>query len=81
MHRVIQAQPQPDLTIQIKFEDGLVKLFDMRPFIGEGISAPLADWNFFQQVTLEEGGGITWPNGYDFCPEFLYADVPVLKPA
>jgi hypothetical protein len=27
-------------------------------------------------VTLEEGGGIAWPNGYDFCPNFLRENVP-----
>ncbi len=25
------------------------------------------------------GGGITWPNGYDFCPNFLRDDVPAVN--
>jgi len=27
--------------------------------------------SYFRQVMLEDGGGIAWPNGYDFCPNFL----------
>jgi hypothetical protein len=79
MHRVIQVIPQPGLTCRIEFADGRIKILDIRPFIGKGISAPLADWNYFKQVAIEEGGGITWPNGYDFCPEFLRDDVPGLS--
>jgi hypothetical protein len=26
-------------------------------------------------VEIESGGGIYWPNGYDFCPNFLYEEV------
>jgi hypothetical protein len=29
-------------------------------------------------VTLEDGGGIAWSNGYDFCPNFLRDDVPAI---
>ncbi len=72
MNRIVQVTPYPDFTIEIRFADGTIKHFDMHPFIGDGISAPLADWEYFQRVAIEEGGGITWPNGYDFCPEFLH---------
>jgi hypothetical protein len=71
MHHVIMVEPHPDMTLTIRFADGATKRFDMRPFIGDGISAALMDWNYFKQVAIEGGGGIAWPNGYDFCPEFL----------
>ncbi|MBI5304612.1 MAG: DUF2442 domain-containing protein [Chloroflexi bacterium] len=47
------------MTVRIRFADGLTRHLDLRPFIGEGISAPLASWDYFKQVTVEEGGGIT----------------------
>jgi hypothetical protein len=78
MNRVVFVKPFPDMSLEIRFADGLVKRFDMRPFVGEGISAPLTNWEYFRQVQVEEGGGITWPNGYDFCPEFLREYVPDL---
>lgn len=79
MNRVVEVLPQPGMTVRIRFADGVVKILDIRPFIGDGISAPLADWDYFRQVAVEEGGGITWPNGYDFCPEFLRDYVPELN--
>jgi hypothetical protein len=78
MNRVVFVKPFPDMSLEIRFADGLVKRFDMCPFIGDGISAPLTNWEYFRQVQVEEGGGITWPNGYDFCPEFLREYVPDL---
>lgn len=81
MYKVIRVKPYPDFSLEIHFADGLVKRFDMRQFIDKGISEPLGNWDYFNQVTIEEGGGITWPNGYDFCPEFLHDNVPVARPA
>ncbi len=79
MHRVVQVLPQSGMTVRVRFADGVVKVLDMRPFISDGISAPLANRDYFRQVAVEEGGGITWPNGYDFCPEFLRDYVPELN--
>ena len=73
--RVILVKPLENYLLEIEFEDGLRKVVDIRPFIGEGISAALRDKAYFYQVSLEDGGGICWPNGYDFCPNFLRDDV------
>ena len=81
MNQVVQVKPYPDFSIQVRFADGMTKRFDMRPFIGEGISAPLANWEYFKHVSIDEGGGIVWPNGYDFCPEYLHDYVAELTPA
>jgi hypothetical protein len=29
------------------------------------------DKEYFLQAKIDEYGGITWANGYDFCPFFL----------
>jgi len=34
-------------------------------------SAKLLDKKYFEKVKIDEFGGITWDNGYDFCPNFL----------
>jgi hypothetical protein len=65
--------------IEITFSDETSKIVDLRPYIGDGISKALKDEAFFQQVQIESGGGIYWPNGYDFCPEFLYDEVPAVS--
>jgi hypothetical protein len=45
------------------------------PLIGTGgVMAPLADPEFFRQVSVdEEAGTIHWPNGVDLCPDVLYS--------
>lgn len=77
--RIITAEPLPTWHIKVQFADGLEKVMDLSPFIREsGISAPLRDEDYFAQLFVEEGGGLAWPNGFDFCPVFLRQDVPAV---
>jgi len=46
-------------------------IINIKPFISEGISAKLSDYNYFKQVKVDEFGGIAWENGFDFCPNYL----------
>ncbi len=75
MHKVMTVTPFPEYGLKLVFEDGVGKIVDLRPYIGKGISAALKDKITFRQVTIESGGGVVWPNGYDFCPNFLYEEV------
>lgn len=79
MDRVISVKPLENYLLEIEFADGVRKVIDIGPFIGKGISAALNDKTYFRQVALEDGGGIAWPNGYDFCPNFLREDVPAVN--
>ena len=79
MDRVISVKPLENYLLEIEFADGLRKLIDIEPFIGTGISVALKDKAYFRQVKLEDGGGIAWDNGYDFCPNFLRDDVPAVN--
>jgi hypothetical protein len=79
MNRIISVQALKNYLLEIEFSDGLRKVVDIRPFIDNGISAALKNENYFRTVTLEDGGGIAWPNGYDFCPNFLRDDVPAVN--
>lgn len=76
MQKVTEVTPVAEYKLKILFADGSEKVVDIAPFIGKGISAALRDQNFFEQVAIDSSGGIYWPNGYDFCPNFLYDDVP-----
>ena len=79
MDKVISVKPLENYSLEIEFADGFRKTIDIRPFIGNGISAALKDEPYFRRVSLEDGGGIRWPNGYDFCPNFLRDDVPAVN--
>jgi len=63
-----------DMKILFSFCDGTEKIIDFSPFIKDDrLSNPLSDPTYFRKVELYENGrGIYWPNGFDFCPDFLF---------
>jgi PhoPQ-activated pathogenicity-related protein len=71
MINIVEAKPLNNNILHIKFEGGETFNVDMNYFIKSGVSSALKDSSFFKLVKVEDGY-ITWPNGYDFCPEFLY---------
>ncbi len=71
MNEVTEIKVLDNYRIWIKFKDGFSKELDFYQFIGNGISKKLKDKDYFKLADIESGGGITWPNGYDFCPNYL----------
>jgi len=71
MHRIVDIQIVGGYLLNLKFSDGENRTIDFKPLIGDGISAALLDTAYFQLVKIDNGGGIEWPNGMDFCPNFL----------
>jgi len=73
MISTINLEVHDNKKIRFEFSDGTEKIIDFTPFIGEDdLSKPLLDPAYFKRVKLYENGrGIYWPNGYDFCPDFL----------
>ncbi|WP_018619325.1 DUF2442 domain-containing protein [Spirosoma luteum] len=72
MNEVKEIETLNDYRIWIKFQDGLEKVINFRPFLGKGFTAELLQEGKFNEVSIEEGGGLAWPNGYDFCPNYLH---------
>ena len=71
MINIIAANPLDNNILHLSFDNGSSFDVDINPFIKSGVSNALRDKKFFNEVKVEDGY-ITWPNGYDFCPEFLY---------
>ena len=71
MNKVISIKIIGDYTLSIQFHDGESKIINFLPLIGKGVSALLLDKDYFKQVEIDNGGGIEWPNGFDFCPNYL----------
>jgi hypothetical protein len=74
IHDIIEVKPLEGYKLFIKFDDGLSKSIDIKPYIGEGISKDLESSDYFNKVYIDNGT-ITWPNGYDFCPVYLRNEV------
>ena len=71
MNEIIEIKVLDNYQIWMKFQDGTSKTVDFLPFIGKGFTVDLLDPSYFAKVEIESGGGLSWPNGYDFCPNFL----------
>ncbi len=71
MHRVISVTPKGDMIVEVQFSDGFSADLDVKLFIKGGISEKLKDPAVFNNVKVDDFGGISWINGFDFCPNFL----------
>lgn len=67
--------------IYFKFSNGSEKTIDFAVFIGKDkLSQPLNDSSYFKKVQLYDNGrGLFWPNGFDFCTDFLLEYKPNQK--
>jgi hypothetical protein len=71
MERIVQVKPLDNFKVWVKFADGFSADVDVKPFIKGGISDALKVEEFFRDVKVDDFNGISWKNGFDFCPNFL----------
>jgi len=71
MESIIEVRPLENYHIWIRFADNFDATIDVKPYITTGISTKLLEVEYFNQVEIDEFGGITWQNGFDFCPNYL----------
>jgi hypothetical protein len=69
--RVKKTYPNPDYTVNIIFDNGEEKIFDVKPYLTKGIFKELSNLKLFNSVRPCLGS-IKWKNGQDFCPDTLY---------
>ena len=62
-----------DYRIEVSFNDGRNGIVDLSSSLHGTVFAPLKDKSIFARLKVDkELETITWPNGADFAPEFLY---------
>ncbi|HMQ77582.1 MAG TPA: DUF2442 domain-containing protein [Flavobacteriales bacterium] len=71
MNTVVKVEALPSERLKLTFADGFQAEVDLKPLLTKGMALQVASPDLFAQVTTEPGGGISWPNGFDLCPEFL----------
>jgi len=71
--RVAEVKPNPDYSLTLKFTNGEVRRFDVRPYLEKGVFQELKDVKLFNSVKPSLGS-IEWLNGQDLCPDTLYLD-------
>ncbi len=73
MHFVKDAAYISEYQLLLTFEDGVVKLVDMEPYLDGEIFQPLKDVDYFKTVSVNSDiDTIVWDNNADVSPDFLY---------
>lgn len=71
--RILSVTPKENYTLQLQYETGETKIFDVSPYIRGSWFGELKEKSYFQSVQLLPGGiGIEWSNGQDIAPHELY---------
>lgn len=69
--KAINVKPKEDYILEIEFDNGEVKLFDVKPYLNHKAFEALKDIDKFNKVKVD-GLSIVWENGPDICPDELY---------
>jgi hypothetical protein len=71
--RVKTVKPNMDYTLTIEFDNGELRIFDVKPYLDRGIFRQLQVIDSFYSVRPFLGS-IQWQGGQDLCPDTLYLD-------
>jgi hypothetical protein len=78
MHKVIAVKANDDFSLDLKFDDGSTRRFDVKPYLDYGIFKELKDENYFKRVKVALGT-VQWPNEQDISPETLFLESTVIE--
>jgi hypothetical protein len=72
MHFVRNVTYQSKYKLLLTFEDGVVNLVDLEPYLDGEIFEPLKDIEYFKTVRVNmDIDTIVWDNDADISPDFL----------
>lgn len=81
LHTVVQVKPTRDFKVYVYFDDGKIKLFDMKSLLGKGVFKQISDIDaFLEKCTVlnhtlawDVGGNFDQYNCIDIDPETIYS--------
>ena len=77
---IIAVRPQPDFHLDLEFQNGEHRRFDMRPLLSVKPWNRVATLALFERARVDYGT-VVWPGEIDIAPETLYDDsVPLDEP-
>ena len=71
---VKSVKPLSDYRIYVELENGRKGIFDLKPYLDQGVLRELRDVHYFSQVGIQFGA-VTWPHEQDIAPETLLAEM------
>ena len=73
MNKITGVTTNYDFSLDLKFNDGSMKRFDVKPYLDYEVFRELKDLDYFKQVDLAFGT-VQWPHEQDISPETLYLE-------
>jgi len=71
--KVVEVRSLEGYRLWLRFHDGKVGTVDLTTELWGPMFEPLRDADLFAQASIDpELETVTWPNGADLAPEFLY---------
>ena len=71
--KVVEVKPLDGYRLWLRFHDGISGTVDLSGELWGPMFEPLQKPDLFAQAAIDpELETVTWPNGADFAPEFLY---------
>ncbi len=75
--KVVEVKHLEGYKLWLRFQDGLSGTVDLSAELWGPMFEPLKDMALFAQAAVHpELETVTWPNGADLAPEFLYERIP-----
>lgn len=75
--RAVTVLPLENYILQIEFDNGETRLFDVTPYLEKGVFQKLKNVAFFMRAH-QEFGTVVWDDTLDIAPETIYEN-SVLK--
>ena len=69
--KVLKAKPNDDFTLDLIFNNGSEKRFDIRPYLNYELFQNLKDLNYFKDIKIVFGS-VQWADEQDISPDTLY---------
>ena len=71
--RVKHVKAEENYRLKLTFENGEVRVFDLRPYLSIGVFRRLKEPVAFRSVHAAFGS-VQWKGGQDLCPDTLYEE-------
>jgi len=77
---ILEARPQDDYKIWLKFNDDIAGEVDLSHLVGKGIFAFWEDYENFNKVSIENDRSLSWSDEIDLDADSLYLRLTGKKP-
>lgn len=78
MNKVIEARANIDHTLDLRFNDGSYRRFDVKPYLEMEVFQELQNINYFSSVSVAYGT-VRWPHEQDISPDTLYLESELIN--